>query len=365
MQQVQRPPQSERQESGEYRLGQTPPAIKPLVRLAAIYRTLDLSGDPFALDPLAGDAAQLTAFRAGRDAILTWLRERGSSPSLALITGIAGSGRTRMLAEILTNLNDDLTITPLPVSLDDGKLTDVRLLRAIIESLGSTSHGRTGLELVHETRTLVSTSIQGGRLPVFILDDAGLAGSRLEILRSLLTPPDDAPAGYDLRIIITGDRELRDRLARRRALADQIACSVDLAPLDLDEVGMLVRFRIDSMRTGNGEESANTLSPQFSDDALVILSDWSGGNPGGIIRLAGECLLEAIARGRRDVDGEIAHDVARELTVHARQVARAEAAAPYVLPAVQTKLALTLTGEEASPAPASRGNRTPRERKAR
>ncbi|MGI8485027.1 MAG: AAA family ATPase [Thermomicrobiales bacterium] len=322
----------------------TTPAIKPLVRLAAIYRTLDLSGDPFALDPLAGDVAPLTAFCAGRDTILDWLRELRTSPSLALITGIAGSGRTRLLSEIVTNLSDT-AISPLPVTLNDDKLTDIRLLRAIIESMGSTPLGRTGLELVHETRALIATSIQEGRLPVLMLDDAGLAGSQLEIIRSLLTPPDDAPDGYDLRIIMTGDRELRDRLIRRRALADQIACSVDLAPLNLDEVRILVRFRIDCMRTGNGEKSANALSPQFSDDALVILSDWSGGNPGAIIRLAGECLLEAIARGRRDVDGEIAHDVARELTDHARQVARAEAAAPYMLPAVQTKLAFTMTDE--------------------
>lgn len=340
---------------------------KPLVRLAAIYRSLDLSGDPFALDPLAGDAAPLTAFCTGRDAILTWLRERGSSPSLALITGIAGSGRTRLLAEIATRLIDGPAIALLPVTLDDGKVTDVRLLRAIIESLGSTANGRTGLELVHETRALVATSIKEDRLPVFILDDVELAGSRLEILRSLLTPPDEAPEGYDLRIILTGDRELRDRLARRRALAHQIANSVDLAPLDLDEVGMLVRFRIDSMRTGNEGESTNARSPQFSDGALAILSDWSGGNPGAIIRLAGECLLEAIARGRGDVDGEIAHDVARELTDHARQAARAEAAAPYVLPAVQTKLALTLGDDETSPQPASRSRsqRTSRERNAR
>lgn len=318
--------------------------IKPMIRLAAIYRTLDLTGDPFALDPLSGTVAPLGTFEDGRAALLAWLQQRGESPSLGLITGSAGSGRTMLLAEVASGLTADPSITLHPVVLDDGKQTDVRLLRAIIHALGGEPAGRTGLELVNETRVLVANSIRAGNRPVIVLDDAELGGSRLEILRSLLTPPEDAPAGYELRIILTGERDLRDRLARRRTLAYQIGCTVDLAPLDGDEVAVLVRSRIEGMREGR-EPVAEDASPRFADDALAIVGEWSGGNPGAVIRLAGECLLEAIARGKRDVDAEIAHDVARELTDRARQVARAEAAAPYVLPAVQTKLALTLADD--------------------
>lgn len=321
-----------------------------MVRLAAIYHTLDLTGDPFALDPLAGPVVPLVVFDEGRAALLAWLRRRGESPSLALITGSGGSGRTTLLAEVASDLTADPAITLHPVLLDDGKQTDVRLLRAIIHALGGEPAGRTGLELVNETRALVASSIRAGSQPVIVLDDAELGGSRLEILRSLLTPPEDAPVGYELRMILTGERDLRDRLARRRTLADQIGCTVDLVPLDTNEVGVLVRSRIEGMREGS-DSVAEDASPRFAGDALAIVSEWSGGNPGAIIRLAGECLLEAIARGKRDVDAEIAHDVARELTDRARQVARAEAAAPYVLPAVQTKLALRLADEEPAALP--------------
>ena len=329
------------------------------MRLAAIYRPLGLTGDPFAIGSLTGSIAPLPSRIAHRHDLLGWLRESREAPSLAVVTGDPGSGCSTLLADVVAGLAGDSAFRPLPVTLSEEKLTDLRLLRAIIDAFGGESNGRTGLELIQTIRDLVAATTAAGEHPLLILDDAELAGSRLEILRSLLTPPDGAPAGYDLRILLTGSHELRDRLIRRRTLSRQIACSVALEPLGQDEVAALIAHRIAAVRANDDQQ---TTEPAFAEDAIDIVSDWSGGNPAAVIHLAGECLLEAIARGQRHVSAEIAHDVARDLTDRARQIARAEAEAPYVLPAVQTKLALTLVDDHPEPAAAQQGSRGSRSR---
>lgn len=329
------------------------------MRLAAIYRPLGLIGDPFAIGSLPGSIAPLTSRVAHRHDLLGWLHEPREAPSLAVITGDQGSGRSTLLADVVAGLASAPAYRPLPVTLGDEKLTDLRLLRAIIDAFGGEPSGRTGLELIQTIRDLVAVATAAGEHPVLILDDAELAGSRLEILRSLLTPPVDAPAGYDLRILLTGGHDQRDRLVRRRTLARQIARSITMEPLGRDEVAALIAYRIAAMRANDERE---TIEPAFAEDAITIISDWSGGNPAAVINLAGECLLEAIARGQRHVSAEIAHDVARDLTDRARQIARAEAEAPYVLPAVQTKLALTLVDDQPEPEAAHPGGKWTRSR---
>jgi type II secretory pathway predicted ATPase ExeA len=310
----------------------------PVIRLAAIYRALGLSRDPFAIGTVAANPAPLGALLGARDGLLAWIGDRrAGSPSLALVIGASGSGRSTVVTDVLAQLQDDPATRPIVVTPDDGKMTDARLLRAIIHAFGGEPAGRTGLELVNEIRQL---AIDGKVLPVIAIDDIEFTGSRLELLRSLLTPPVDAPDSYDLRILVTGTPDLGDRLARRRTLAHQIGHVVALVPLANDEIGQLVRWRIDVTRTDPIVD--NGMSPRFADDAIAGIGEWSEGNARAVIQLAGECLLEAIARGRQDVDAVIVHEVARELTERARRRARAEAEAPYVLPAVQTKLDLPL-----------------------
>ena len=315
----------------------------PVIRLAAIYRTLGLAGDPFPRIPTATDRARdlfapLAAMESATRDLRAWLAD-GEACTLAVITGADGSGRTTLIRQLVTTLSTTPGIAPIAIALDDDKVTDVRLLRAITTALAIETTARTGLELVNVVRAQVATLRERGILPVLIVDDIDIAGTRLEILRSLLTPPDAAmPAeAYDLRIVLTGGDDLRERLQRRRALAHRIAVHATLTPLASDEIATVLAQRIAAFRLGD----ATIAPPAFTEEALAIVTTWSVGNLTAVIHLAGECLLEAIARGSQDVTGAITHDVARDLTNRARERARAEADAPYLLPAVQTRLALS------------------------
>ncbi|HEU0163804.1 MAG TPA: ATP-binding protein, partial [Thermomicrobiales bacterium] len=213
----------------------------PVIRLAAIYRSLGLSEDPFAIGTIPADPAPLAPFVDGRERLVDWIRDRrAGSPSLALVIGANGSGRSTLLADVITHLAKEPATRPIVVTPDAEKTTDARLLRAIVHAFGGEPIGRTGLELVNEIRQLAIASLPDA-LPVIAIDGVEFTGSRLELLRSLLTPPADAPDGYDLRIVVTGNPDLSDRLARRRTLAHQVGRTIALAPLTNDEVGQLVR----------------------------------------------------------------------------------------------------------------------------
>jgi type II secretory pathway predicted ATPase ExeA len=183
-----------------------------------------------------------------------------------------------------------------------------------------------------EVREALAAIRDAGRRPGILIDGADFSGSRLELTRNLLR--DGGVSG--LWIVLFGPKDLSDRIARRRSLRGLLDLTVPLDPLDAGDCRTLIEQRIAAMQANGGHR------PLFDDDALAIATSWSGGNAAKLVHLAGECLVEAIARGQELVDERIAHQVARELTDQARAQARAEAASPFAEPAIQTKIPLLL-----------------------
>lgn len=300
-------------------------------RLATIYGAVGLSGDPFTVEPGSGAFVAISS-HANAIAILSPWLEHGAGSGLALVTGCPGSGRTRLMRHLGETLVSRSDLAVATVYTGDERRTDAQLLRAIIESLGGEPIGRTGLELTTGIRSLIDQNRGRGRDTVVLIDDATFTGSRLEIVRTLLSP------ASGVRIVLFGPPELRERIARRRSLAGSLRHTVALDAMEGDTVRTFLDGRIASMRPRSGIPDEGRL---FTDEAVAIVASWSGGNPGAVVRIAGECVLEAIAHSRSIVDRRVAHQVARELTDHVRQRAR-RAAAAFAEPAVQTRLLLDL-----------------------
>lgn len=304
-----------------------PDAHTPLPRLTTIYRVLGLADDPFARDPLAGAFAATSVHEAARDRLVRWIHETAVGP-LAIVTGEPGTGKTRLLAEVSAALatDDARQVAVLPD--DDALRTDAQILRGVLSALGHAPSGRTGLALMREIGEALGAVRAANRQPGIIIDGADFSGSRLELTHNLLR----AGAPHGLWIVLLGQPDLRDRITRRRSLRGLLDLALDLGPLDAADCRTLIEARIAPMR----RTPERTL---FTGEALEIVAAWSGGNAGKAIHLAGECLVEAIARGRDAVDATIAHLVARELTDQARTQARA-AASPSSEPAIQTRIPL-------------------------
>jgi type II secretory pathway predicted ATPase ExeA len=310
----------------------------PLPRLTTIYRVLDLVDDPFARDPLAGAFAATSVHEAGRERLLRWIGEDAAAPAaasaaaregrLAIVTGEPGTGKTRLLAEVTAALASDDAQQVAILPDDDALRTDAQILRGILSALGHAPSGRTGLELMREIGEALGSIRAENRRPGIIIDGADFSGSRLELTRNLLR----AGASHGLWIVLFGQPDLRDRVTRRRSLRGLLDLALDLGPLDADDCRTLIEARIAPLR----RTPERTL---FTGEALEIVATWSGGNAGKLVHLAGECLVEAIARGRDMVDAAVAHLVARELTDQARAQARAETS-PGSEPAIQTRIPL-------------------------
>lgn len=309
------------------------------LRLATIYRAVGLRGNPFTADPGSGPFVAIPAHARAMETLLPWLTgDTGSG--LGLVTGAVGSGRTRLMLHLGETLASRSGLAVAAVHGGECR-TDAQLLRAIMVALGGEPTGRTGLELTNGIRALIDRNRERipGRQTVILIDDATFTGTRLEIMRTLLTSR-SAPG-----IVLFGPPELRERIGRRRSLAGSLQHAVPLEAMDREAVSRFLDERIVPLRLEGDTRSADRPDRPdrlFTDDAVTVVANWSGGNPGALVRIAGECVLEAIASSQTIVDRAVAHRVARELTDRARQEARLAAAAPFAEAAVQTRLLLDL-----------------------
>lgn len=253
-------------------------------------RALGLERNPFTG---AGPRVAIPAQEAALATIRGWIDGVGADPArpdrLAVLTGSEGTGKSRLLRELVARADTPATMP----MIDPGKggLTDAQLLRAIIDAFGGTATGRTGMELRRDIR-LALADLPDGTVPGLLIDDADFSGARLELIRNVLR--DGADAG--LWIVLAGQPDLADRLARRRSFRALLGPVVGTGALADDDARMLLRQRIDAATSGR------RTRPLLADDALEAMVAWAGGNPGRLLRLAEVGLLGALRQGTTAIE---------------------------------------------------------------
>ncbi len=328
-------------------------ASAPIARRApSVYEAVGLLDDPFPRDPRAGAYVALPSQSTVLAGVRAWLA-LGSDDAvgLAVVAGAAGSGKTRLLEQlVLAIADDDRLIGVVPG--DGARRTDASLLRSAIGSLGGTPGGRTGLELTSELREIVDAHREDLLPPVLLIDNAALTGSQLEILRGVLTQPERVAHQTRVQIVLLGPAALPDRIARRRSLAELTRYVATIPPLEVDEARALLNGRIEAVRDplGSRTEQAN---PFFDERALEALLEASGGMPDALLALAHAAVREAIATGRRRVDAVTAQAVTQVLPAQGEAPSQAREMS-LADPVIQTRLSLPGMDIGDEPAPASR-----------
>lgn len=310
-------------------------------RIQTLYGAVGLLDEPFPRDPQSGAYVPLPHQMAVLAGVRDWLGSTGTgSPGLAVVAGPNGSGKTRLLEQLVRAIAaDDRLIGVVPG--DGARRTDAHLLRSAIVSLGGAPGGRTGLELTNEVREILAAHREDSLPPVLLIDNAALTGSQLEILRGVLTVPGADPVPTRVQIVLFGPPALPDRIARRRALAKLTTHIATIAPLDAGAARTLLEGRVDAVRDPAVRKA--TDEPFVSDGALTVLLEVSGGIPGALLTLAHAALREAIATGRRQVE-----------TMTAEAVTRLEREGASQEPVIQTRLSLPGVDDADTPGPASR-----------
>lgn len=253
-------------------------------------RNLGLERNPFT-GP--GPRVAIPSHDEALGTIRGWIDAVGADPARpdrqAVLTGAEGMGKSRLLRELIGTAQAPAAM-PL---IDPGKggLTDAQLLRAIIDAFGGTATGRTGMELRRDIR-LALADLPDGTVPGLLIDDADFSGARLELIRNVLR--DGADAG--LWIVLAGQPDLADRLARRRSFRALLGPVVGLGTLEGDDARALLRHRIDAATSGRRRQSL--IAP----DAVDAMVGWAEGNPGRLLRLAEVSLLGALRQGAAAIE---------------------------------------------------------------
>ena len=217
-----------------------------------------------------------------------------SRAPITLITGEIGAGKTTLVQAILKEDNDALTI---------GLISNAQggrgeLLQWILNAFGvdTRSEGGDYVRLFQRFQDFLLREYAEGKRVVLIIDEAqNLSIEGLEEVRMLTninTNKDEL-----IQLVLVGQPELRDivRAPSMRQLAQRIAASFHLTPLDRAGLGLYVRHRLTAVG-GTGEE--------FADEALEMIFERTGGIPRLVNQLCDFCMLYAWSDEKKTITAQ-------------------------------------------------------------
>jgi type II secretory pathway predicted ATPase ExeA len=222
----------------------------------------------------------------------------------ALLTGEVGSGKTT-LSWILTNR---LGTNSYNIGIiNNPALSPLDFLREVMYQTGAsagTSSRQTKLSLLHSFNDFLYENQKAGKETVVIVDEAQIISKVgiFEELRLLLNfHMNDR---FLLTLILIGQPELRDKVARVRQLSQRIATRYHLGPFSKDETAKYIGFKL---KAAGGSEDV------FSPEAVEEMYKVTGGIPRVINNVSDFALLEGFGKRAKAVTPEMVGVAAREV----------------------------------------------------
>jgi len=208
-----------------------------------------------------------------------------------IVTGDAGSGKTTVMRQFIATLEPNRIVS---LYVSESSLTPRNFYFDVLNQLGCKPHfyrGDAKRQLVKEIRRLSDDK----KLPVVIIDEAHLCDMEmLTEIRFLLNF--DMDSHSPMSLILVGQSEIRDILKKQvyEAIAQRIDLRCHIPPLDRVQTNEYISAHI-AYAAGSPQEI-------FTDAAIAVIFDYSGGLPRKINRLAALCLMHAAQTGKRFVD---------------------------------------------------------------
>ncbi|PLX73817.1 MAG: ATPase [Desulfuromonas sp.] len=258
----------------------------------------ELEQRPFSKTP---DPRFLFLSRGHREA-LARLQYAVEERDLVLLTGGIGCGKTTLSRALMDNLGHGFRV----ICLINPRLTPLEFLRVLALRLDVVEPARFKTDLLEQLGARLFQLYEEGVCPVVVIDEAQLVPHKetFDEIRLLTNYQlDDCNL---LSLVLVGQPELRRRLKHRayEPLRQRIGMQYDLKPLDLDETGEYLDFR---METAGGRRGV------FRTSAVERIFQYSGGIPRKINHAASLSLLESFGRGLHQVDGQVMDAVMLEL----------------------------------------------------
>lgn len=249
-----------------------------------------------------------------------------SRKGLIVITGEVGTGKTTLLRRLARSLE----ATTQSVFICHTHLGFTELLRLAFRDLGLQPQGRGSLTMMEELRDYLTAQFEKGRIIALLIDEAqNLSDAAFEGIRLLCNL--DTGKENLLQIVLMGQPQLEARLdqPRLRHVKQRITVRCRLAPLEDEEVGPYIQFRLEAA----GYEG----KALFSADAVERIAFYSSRVPRLVNTICDNALLTAHANSRKEIDAETIERVADDLRLKEETRVKTEAPEPAFSERSETK----------------------------
>jgi general secretion pathway protein A len=259
-----------------------------------------LAEPPFSLTP---DPKFLYMSPKHEDCLTLLLHAITRNKGAVMLTGEVGHGKTTLSRKLLQELDEAeykilMIVNPI--------LTPIQLLREILEQLGATDLPRNRQILIKMLHEKLLEHHQKGQKVVLVVDEAHLIRDKqtFEELRLLLNF--QLNDRFLISLVLIGQPELEQKVAKIPALKQRLAIRAHLPPLSLLETGEMLRHRLAAAwHPGNGRGV-------FSPEAVHEIYQYTNGCPRIICQVADNALLVGMVRRAKVIDGYLMHSVIME-----------------------------------------------------
>ncbi len=262
-----------------------------------------LKEKPFENTP---DPKFLYRSREHEEALMRLLYAVKERKGCAMLTGVFGCGKTVLGQALLDELDRDQYKIAF---ITNPQLSHVELLRTIATHLGGSGLPTKRSELLKDhildsIGEILHNNYNDGKDTIVIVDEAHVIEDKLifEELRLLLNF--QLRDRFLLTLLLLGQPELNTKVESIKQLSQRVAISYHLEPLAPEEARSYILHRL---------EVAQGSKPIFSEEALKVAGEKSGGIPRRINQICDMSLFTGFGRRAELIDGKIVLEAVKGL----------------------------------------------------
>jgi len=215
-----------------------------------------------------------------------------------MITGVFGCGKTLLVQALFDELSQDKYKAAI---INNPQIEYVEFLRAIVRNLKAVELPQKKTELsadylLEVLEKILENNLRDAKDTVVVIDEAHVIQDEriFEELRLLLNF--QHRDRFLLTLIILGQPELKQKIEDNKQLEQRIAVKYHLDALDLKDTKGYISHRL---------EVAGQAREIFTEEAIKLIYEYSGGIPRRINQLCDICLLSGFSKEAQLVDAQI------------------------------------------------------------